>query len=130
MLSRRVLCALLVGLACGVLSGCSTAPPRVEHVVLIWLKEPVSPEAVDEVVSISRTFSRIPGVESLRVGRPLASERAVVDSSYHVGLAMTLHDQEALAGYLKHPIHAVASKLTLERLVDRIRVFDFEHGSP
>src|SRR5688572_29170722 len=54
----------------------------VTHVVLMWLKTPGDPTAIAKVIQTSREFRQIPGVMSVRVGRPMPSTRPVVDSSF------------------------------------------------
>ena len=97
-------------------AGCRTAPPptpapgAVQHVVVIWLNELGSADALRQLVEVSKSFEQIPGVLSVSAGPPLPSDRAVVDDSFDVALVVTLRDRAALAAYLKHPIHLQAAR--------------------
>lgn len=109
------------------LSGCVAPPGRVEHVVIVWLMQPDDPEARRRVIEATRSLADIPGVESIRVGSVLASERSVVDSTYDLGIAMTFRDRAALEAYQTHPRHQAAVREVLQPHAARIRVYDFAH---
>src|SRR5688500_12404699 len=78
---------------------------QITHIVLLWLKQPGDAAAIDKIIKTSREFTKIPGVVSVRAGRPLPSTRPVVDSTFDVGLSMTFTDAAALNAYEVHPQH-------------------------
>jgi hypothetical protein len=96
-----------------------------EHVVIVWLKEPGNPAARERIIEASEALTAIPGVVSLKSGRVVASERPIVDSSFDVALIITLTDAAALQAYLSHPLHVSLVENTLKPLVERIQVYDF-----
>jgi hypothetical protein len=98
---------------------------RIVHVVLVWLKEPGNPDHRARITEATRRFSEIPGVDEVRVGEPLASERPTVDDSFDVGLYMTFPSKEALRNYLAHPEHKAAQRAILQPLVRKAVVYDF-----
>lgn len=102
---------------------------EVQHVVLIWLADPGNRQHVEEIVDASIVLAQLPGVESLRIGEALASERAVVDSSYDLALVFTFADAAALNRYLTHPDHRAATERTLRPRVARMQVYDFRARS-
>jgi hypothetical protein len=100
----------------------------ITHVVLLWLKQPGDTAAIDRIINTSREFKKIPGVVSVRVGRPLPSTRPVVDSSFDVGLAMQFNDPDALQAYEVHPQHVKAVREVLRPLAAKILVYDIREA--
>ena len=64
------------------------------------------------------------------LGPSLPSSRAVVDSSYDVGVVITVRDQAALDAYLEHPKHKHAVQEVLGRLARKLVVYDFVVSAP
>lgn len=98
---------------------------HIVHVVLVWLKEPGNPDHRARITEATRRFSEIPGVDEVRVGEPLPSERPTVDDSFDVGLYMTFRSEDALKNYLAHPEHKAAQRVILQPLVRKAVVYDF-----
>ena len=101
------------------------AAEAVEHIVIVWLQEPGNEEHRARIISESQVLREIPGVRGLRAGDMLPSQRPIVDSSFDVGLIVSLQDASAMAGYLSHPLHVRLVEETLKPLVARILVYDF-----
>ena len=125
----RLLPAALLLAALASCAGTPAAPPedqpgRVQHVVLMWLKQPGDEGACAKLISAARSIRSIPGVLAIRAGRALPSERAVVDDSFDVALVMTFADAAALAAYDVHPDHVRVVQELLPELVARIVVYD------
>lgn len=100
-----------------------------EHVVIVWLKQPGNQDAQSRIIGASQALTTIPGVVSLRVGTAVASERPIVDSSFDVALVVSFSDRAALDSYLTHPLHVQLVETTLKPLVERILVYDFSPGA-
>ena len=98
---------------------------RIVHVVLVWLKEPGNEDHISRIIDATRTFSNIPGVEEVSVGKPVPSERRGVDDSFDVGLYMIFSSQAAMEEYLVHPDHVAAQQTILRPLVRKVIVYDF-----
>ena len=96
-----------------------------EHVVIVWLKDPGNPAAQNRIIDASQVLTSIPGVLSLRAGTAVASNRSIVDSSFDVALVISFSDRAALDSYLTHPLHIQLVEDTLKPLVERILVYDF-----
>jgi len=113
------------------LSGLATAIPTtvaadsIEHVVIVWLREPGNTTHRERIIAASQVLREIPGVTGLRAGFMLPSVRPIVDSSFDVALIISLHDTAAMADYLSNPIHVKLVEETLKPLVEKIRVYDF-----
>ena len=113
-------------------AGRAPAPPAdgVEHVVLCWLNEPGNAAHRDQVIRTTRELLMIPELRRLVVGQPLASERAIVDDSFDVGIVMNFEDAPALQRYLEHPEHVRRVREILQPLCQRVLVYDFAAGGP
>lgn len=98
---------------------------RVVHVVLIWLKEPGNQQHRNTIIEATRGFSKLPGVEQVRVGPPIPSERTSVDDSFDVGLYMIFGSTSDLDSYLQNPEHKEAQRSILGPLVEKVLVYDF-----
>ncbi len=97
----------------------------VEHIVIVWLKEPGSSTARNRIIEASGILTAIPGVVSIKSGIVMPSDRTIVDSSFDIALIITLVDAAALQAYLTHPLHVTLVEETLKPLVERIQVYDF-----
>jgi hypothetical protein len=101
------------------------ASQPLEHVVIVWLKDPGNPAAQNRIIDASQVLTSIPGVLSLRAGTAVASNRPIVDSTFDVALVISFSDRAALDSYLIHPLHVQLVEKTLKPLVARILVYDF-----
>ena len=97
----------------------------IQHVVLCWLKEPGNAEHRNQIIEISKTFRKMPGVLEVRVGRVIKSDRAIVDDSFDVGILVVVPDAKRLQEYIDHPIHQKAKQEVLLPLVEKVLVYDF-----
>ena len=122
---RAPACLLLAVILLGC-AGTGLQPARtLEHIVVVWLKEPGNPGHRQTIIEASEVLRTIPGVRSLKSGTVIPSERAIVDSNFDVALIVSFADQAALDAYLVHPVHVKLVNETLKPLVAKIRVFDF-----
>ena len=96
------------------------------HVVLCWLKEPGNTEHLNQIIEVSKTFTKIPGVLDVRVGKVIESNRSIVDDSFDVGILVVVLDAKRLQEYLDHPIHQNAKRDVLLPLVEKVLVYDFQ----
>lgn len=101
---------------------------RVQHVVIVWLKDHGSPAARQQYIENSRRLGRLPMVLRYQVGTVLAGDRAVVDSSYDVGVVATFENDQALRDYLAHPEHRKVIEESLKPLVEKAVVYDFKES--
>ena len=95
-------------------------------VVLCWLKEPGNTEHRSRIIEVSKTFTKIPGVLDVRVGKVIESNRSIVDDSFDVGILVVVLDAKRLQEYLDHPIHQNAKRDVLLPLVEKVLVYDFQ----
>ena len=119
----------LIGLLAGVflITGCAIVhPPKVNHVVVCWLKDPGDVQQRRELIETTKMFRELPGVEYVGAGTALPSTRPVVDRSYDVAIVMRFKDRKSLEQYQQSKIHLIAVERTLKPLVARYVVYDFE----
>lgn len=123
----RALACLLLTTALLACAGPVKPPARtLEHVVVVWLKEAGNTTHRQTVLDASEVLRTIPGVRSLKSGTVIASERAIVDSSFDLALIVSFDDRADMDAYLVHPLHVQLVNDTLKPLVAKIRVFDFQ----
>ena len=109
------------------ISACAIVrPPKVNHVVVCWLKDPGDAEQRHELIEATKMFKELPGVEYVGAGTALPSTRPVVDRSYDVAIVMRFKDRKSLEQYQQSKIHRIAVERTLKPLVARYVVYDFE----
>lgn len=127
---------LCVAALCGCQSnGASTAVGKVEapgtvtHIVLLWLKDPQDAAGKQKIIEATESFKQIPGVLRVAVGEPLPDTRPTVDTTYDLGIAITMRDREALAAYGPHPIHQKAANEVLLPRIKSIKAYDIEAKS-
>ncbi len=111
-------------------TGCAGLGSRhddvLQHVVLIWLKDAGNAEQQAKIIEVSKSFRDIPGVLQVQAGKPVASDRGIVDDSFDVGILVVVPDERRLAEYLAHPIHQRAKNDVLMPLVEKVLVYDFQ----
>ena len=95
------------------------------HTVFLWLKEPKNDQHRHQLLRASDQLRAIPGVVDIRYGETIASDRAIVDDSFHVGIYIYFSDVEAMNRYIVHPRHKRLVEQALKPIVDRIVVYDF-----
>jgi hypothetical protein len=127
MLQRCLLTLVItVLLALQIQSAAAASDQAVEHIVIIWLKQPGNTNAQDTVIKASQALKTIPGVVALKSGKAVPSPRKIVDSSFDVALIISFIDQAAFDAYLTHPVHLQLLEEFMKPLVDRIRVYDLK----
>lgn len=108
-----------------VMGGQQTGTGYLHHVVIFWLKKPGDAEDRAALIEVSKTLKTIPGVVSVSVGLPVASERSVVDDSFDVAATIVFENEAAEKNYQTHPVHIKAKDEVLKSLVERFIVYDF-----
>ncbi len=98
----------------------------IEHIVIIWLKQPGNVNAQDKIIKASHALETIPGVIAIRSGKAVPSRREIVDSSYDVALIISFINKAALDAYLVHPVHLNLLEKTMKPLIKRIKVYDLK----
>ncbi|MFN3244711.1 MAG: Dabb family protein [Planctomycetota bacterium] len=122
---RNVMLAVM--LAATLLTGCQTTDSeagQVDHVVLMWLKDPDDRDVLERIERTGRGFvGRIPGLTRVSFGQPLLDHPAI-DNDYHAAFVMNFEDLPALEAYADHPLHRQAVDELLGPHVARLQVYD------
>lgn len=115
---------------CVILSACTSVETTksqenyVVHVVLIWLKEPGNQKYIQQVIEMSNQLKEIQGIQEMRIGKSIPSNRKIVDASFDIGLYMVFDNLEDMEAYLVHPKHKKAVTTILIPLASKILVYD------
>lgn len=96
------------------------------HVVLCWLDSTVSPQEIDSLISLTYDLKEIPGIMDLYVGKPVSSERPIVDDSFTFGITMTFADAESMNHYLADKRHTSFVAQNIKPRLNRIIVYDIQ----
>lgn len=113
-------------------SGCSQMPvvdesvATVNHVILLWLKEPDNLHHKQQIIEATESLNQIPGVVSIRVGEAIPNARAIVDDSFTIGIHMLFADRQAMEKYITHPEHTKTVNQAILPFVERIVIYDFQ----
>ncbi len=126
MLHRYLLTLFIAILLALQIQPAAAANQTIEHIIIIWLKEPGNTQAQDKIIKASEKLKTIPGVITLRSGKAVPSQRKIVDSSYDVALIISFINKAALDAYLVHPVHLNLLEKTMKPLIERIRVYDLK----
>lgn len=125
---RSLLAVLLATWLAGCVSSTSAARHgQVEHVVLVWLKQPDDRATFERMCTTARSFEGvIPGLLSVNLGQPVPADGPLTDASFHLGMVMRFRDRQALADYAVHPVHQQAVAEVLLPNSARVLVYDVE----
>lgn len=114
------------------LSGCSHTPHTiydnggVNHIILLWLKDPGNPRQQQQIIRATKKLENIPGVIKIRVGTSISSKRQVIDDSFDVGVHMLFSDKATMKAYISHPDHSRTVNQAVMPFVEKIIIYDFE----
>jgi len=117
------LAALMLGLLA---AACATAPRGgIEHTVFIWLQRPGHDEDRGALIRATKDLQKSTGlIRGVRYGRPVPSDRPVVDDTYDLALFMRFADHQALADFETHRAHQKAKREILQPLARRVLIYD------
>ena len=105
-----------------ILASCQQAPRTCRRLLV---EESREPDAAQQLIDDSKSFTRIPGIVNVSAGRVLPSTRPAVDSSFDVAIVMKFRDEKALLNYGQNPIHLAAVERTLKPLVAKYVIYDY-----
>jgi hypothetical protein len=120
---NKLFIALMITLA-GALPGYS-ADKTITHVVVVWLNDGVNEDGITEVMKKANMLSEIESVRGMKIGRPVASERKIVDGSFTFAISVVFDSDEEMQQYLGDPIHVDFVQSVLTPVLKKIVVYDF-----
>ena len=122
---KSILLLLFVLLSCACTAFHATPSDLpLEHVVLVWLNKPGDPNEQAKILGVASELRKIPGVIAVNAGLALPSTKPVVDSSFDVGVVITLSSAAALEAYQASEIHQRVLKEVLKPATKRYIVYD------
>ncbi len=98
---------------------------NINHVVLIWLKEPGNLQMRQEFIKHSKKLNALPGIVTRQVGIVKKTGRKIADDSFDVAVNAILKDQAAFDAYMNAPLHKKIVEEKLKPLIDHAVVYDF-----
>ena len=112
-------------------ASCAALPERqsrgIEHIVIVWLRRPGNPDDIAKLVATSKELQRaLPVMRGMSYGRPLPSERPVVDDTFDLAFVMRFANRKDLAAYENSAIHRQAATEILRPLSRKIVIYDVE----
>jgi hypothetical protein len=100
----------------------------VSHIVFVWAKEDTSKENIAAMISGAEMLSKIIGVNSVKVGIAVPSDRSTVDDTYDVGITLSFDTVDAMQAYLEHPEHVKYVSTYVKPYAENLLVYDIEHN--
>ncbi len=122
---RKLLLLTIAAIFAGCAHTQSHDTDTVNHIVLIWLKDPGNPADRQQVIDASLTLRKIPGILEIQANPVIESDRPIVDDSFDVGVHMRFKDLEAMQQFTSHPDHIKAVKNQVMPIADKIVIYDF-----
>lgn len=112
-------------------ASCAALPERqsrgIDHIVIVWLRRPGNPDDIAKLVATSKELQRaLPVMRGMSYGRPLPSERPVVDDTFDLAFVMRFANRKDLAAYENSAIHRQAATEILRPLSRKIVIYDVE----
>lgn len=108
------------------MNSCTTSKnsaPKVQHIVICWLKDGASKEKFIEAV---KNLKAIEQVQNVSVGTKLESIEPVADNSFDISFIITFKNNDDLKVYLDHPKHVEAVTSALKPALAKVVVYDFQ----
>ena len=75
------------------------------HHVYFWLKNPDSKEDLEKLLEGLDALAKVDEIKSYHIGKPAATKRDVIDSSYAVSWLLVFGSAKDQDAYQVHPIH-------------------------
>jgi hypothetical protein len=104
------------------------AHSAVSHIVFVWAKEDTSKENIAAMISGAEMLSKIIGVNSVKVGIAVPSDRSTVDDTYDVGITLSFDTVDEMQAYLEHPEHVKYVSTYVKPYAENLLVYDIEHN--
>ncbi len=82
-----------------------TAKNTFIHHVYFWLKNPTSESDRQKLIEGLQKLSKVKTIKSFHIGKPAATNRDVIDTSYSVSWMLMFEDAASQESYQVDPIH-------------------------
>ncbi len=122
---QRTICSFI--LSSIVVLPLHAAASPIYHSVVFWLKPDVSASQADEIIRSIKSMAALPMVQEVLVGKPVMSDRAIVDDSFSIAFTMIFEDAAALQAYGADPYHKKISSEVTMPYVARGVIYDYQY---
>ncbi len=75
------------------------------HHVYFWLKNSESLNELNQLIEGLKKLSVVPTIKNFHIGKPAATNRGVIDSSYSVSWLLLFDNKEDQDSYQTDPVH-------------------------
>jgi hypothetical protein len=120
---KNIIVAMTIVL--GLIAPTASAEQLITHVVVVWVNDDVSDKQVSKIIEDTQVLRSINVVQDLKVGRPVASERASVDDSFSFALSVTFKNSADMQAYIIDETHIAYVKSAIKPVLKKIVVYDF-----
>ena len=96
------------------------------HSVYFWLKDGLTDADREAFLDGVNAMGKIPTVTSFFLGTPAATDRPVIDRSYHYNLVVGFRDLAGHDAYQTHPLHD-AFRENCGKFFARVQVYDAQN---
>ena len=103
-----------------------SAEQTITHVVLVWVNEGVSEEQITEVIDKTNVLSTIDAVQALKIGRPVPSDREIVDDSFTFAISVEFKNVVDMQRYIVDQTHREYVQTVMTPVVKKFVVYDFQ----
>jgi len=97
----------------------------ITHVVIVWLNDDVSDKTVTDIIDKTQVLSTIAVVQDLKIGRPVLSERAIVDDSFSFAISVSFKSNADMKIYAGDKTHLDYVKSVLKPSLKKLLIYDF-----
>lgn len=116
---------LIVTIVFGFAIPAYSSDQAITHVVIVWANEEVSEGQVSEIIDKTDVLSTIDAVQALKIGRPVMSERKIVDDSFTFAISVEFKNKADMQRYLEDETHLKYVQTVLTPVVKKFVVYDF-----
>ena len=102
-----------------------SADKAITHVVIVWVNDDVSEEHISDVIDKTNVLSTIDAVQALKIGRPVMSERAIVDDSFTFAISVEFKNKADMQRYIEDETHREYVQTVMTPVVKKFVVYDF-----
>ena len=99
---QRTICSFI--LSSIVVLPLHAAASPIYHSVVFWLKPDVSASQADEIIRSIKSMAALPMVQEVLVGKPVMSDRAIVDDSFSIAFTMIFEDARSAPSLWCRPL--------------------------
>lgn len=75
------------------------------HHVFFWLKEPANELSKQQLVDGLQKLSEVATIKTFHIGRPAATSRGVIDTTYSISWLLTFDTAAGQDSYQSDPVH-------------------------